>query len=213
MRHRRRPFQVLLVCGFLLGAFAAPAEADHGSDPTSSHWGHGYPPKVTADCAESFLASVALCTATDDAELTWVNNGFRNGFNVGQPWLGCGIHPGYITVCMLNQDGMESRCGSATALGCVQRGFVFNPYKHIDWVVLSLCRNCYGRIHDRFGLQEGDRIVTRHEYGHALGLAHTGQLSSVMFGGPYGDSNDAARFPNQHDRDVMCAMYCGHFEG
>ena len=78
---------------------AIPASADHGSAENQSHWANGYRPKVTADCSQRFLGSIWLCEGTADAEGTWINNGVRNGFDVGHPWWGCQPNGGYIAVC------------------------------------------------------------------------------------------------------------------
>lgn len=175
--------------------------------------GTGYQPKPTANCSLSFFGSMGLCEATSDAEQTWVNNGFRNGFVVGSPWLGCSLRSGYIAVCPYDTQEQLRSARSSTSpslVGCTTR-VKTNPnplMTHIDRVVVRLCAGCFSQEwHGRHGLRNGDRGLARHEYGHALGPSHNITNGSVM------NSNGTGILPDAHDRDAMGTLYNGHNDG
>lgn len=203
-----RAIVVVLICAVVTST-ASPAGALHDFD----HWGHGYKPKPSADCSRGFNGSIGLCQATADAEQTWVNNGFRNGFVVPNRWFGCSFWSGYIVVCMYhNQTQVRTACGSTstTLIACSTRIKTSpNPLMpHIDRVVVRLCQSCYSpEWHDRYGLEGGDRAITRHEYGHSIGLSENVQQGSVM------NPNGSGALPNAHDREALGSLYNGHNDG
>lgn len=162
------------------------ANADH--DNKLAHWGHGFSPAVTADCG-AFGGS--LCHFTADAEATWVNAGFRNGFRVNQPFYGCGLIKGYISVC---GEPLRSRGWQ----GYAQVQFIYNPNTHIDAALIRICTDC-GISHSRM-----HRII-RHEYGHIIGLGHTGDSNSIMYW-------NTGRYITNHDRQALWT-YNVHYEG
>ena len=186
--------KVNLFVAFLvaLSLFASTPTEQVKADHPWYHWGHGYSPLVTANCGE-FGGS--FCHYTGEAEGTWVNSGFRNGFRGGNPYYGCGPFKGWISVCLASSAELGAGVGGDATVWTTN-----NPYQHTDMVRVRVCSNC-GFSHNTL------HIVTNHEYGHAVGLYHTGNSSSVMYYAP------STRYPIQHDVDVLRSLYNGHWEG
>jgi predicted Zn-dependent protease len=76
---------------------------------------------------------------------------------------------------------------------------VYNPNKHMGHVLIRICSDC--------GFSETQlRLLIKHEYGHAIGLNHSGDYYSVM--------HTPVRYDiNRHDSDAIRARYNGHGEG
>ena len=172
-----------------LVAAASPAVADHGRD----HWGHGYRPQVTVDCSR-FGGN--FCFYTGDAERAWSANGYPNGFTVGNPWLGCSARLGWIVVCANTRAELMAEGATPTMLAFTDVATDENPSRHIQWALMRICTDC--------GLSSaGLQVIVRHEYGHALGLAHT-NFTSVMQDG------STTLAINDHDRATLGSLYSSH---
>lgn len=171
---------------------ATPAGASHQNG--YSHWGHGWRPAVLAPQS-------SIWPYTSDAELMWPSYGYPNGFCVGScPWwatpANCSDNNqwvgGGIKVCWHPPGtGMLRWANGRTLPHYTSQG-------HITAMRVWICDSCWTDVF----------TITRHEYGHAIGLGHDTTASVGLMRQP---SN--SYYPSWHDTQALTQfMYNGHYD-
>ena len=216
-RRRFRPLALALAAAALLLPLAAsPASATHqnGAAPVYGHWGNSYSPPVYTNYSPSYTFSTGQTpfALVQDAGYFWQNRYFVQGWNPGAfpaySAASCddpGGILGAIFVCFVPPTSPWLDYGVAKGKVYLStQGYCDNP---------PVCNHIYtARVFMANNFTDGGQFqrVMRHEFGHALGLAHNNhgdQYQSVMRG-------DAPVFDTAtSDIVAVYNMYVGHTSG
>lgn len=192
----------------LVAVGASPALANHANNPSSVyptgyHWGNGYSPFVQCDFVNWDCSGPVL-----DAAYFWQDNGFRQGYQPPVPSsasYSCGSRDGGINLCRSDRGSSLFQYNSGldgltyvTAICDDPNGNCSNRPLHVLNAVSVVAS-------DLTGLRRQE--VIRHEFGHALGLGHSFDSTSVM------RIDAPTPYADQHDDDAMYSMYTAHVYG
>jgi hypothetical protein len=195
----------------LVASTVSPASANHknGLPPVYGHWGNGYSPPVYTNLWPWTILPTGqeVGALIQDAGYFWQGHGFTQGWNPG-------AFPGYSTracdqwidgaiyICFVPWNDPTLNVGGFQAVGAAR----ITTFGRCD----TACNHIYAaRVSIAYDAQgaAGTQITTRHELGHALGLAHnehSDSYASVMAATP------TTPYATNTDYIAMLEMYPYH---